>query len=201
MKEKLESLRGHLLLDAGGMYGSCFHHTVILMCQHSPGGAFGLVLNQPSDKRIGDVLPIDMPPSVKNRRTRSGGPVDESSVHILHSNAFMFQGNVMNNLSLVQDPGELSDLANSVNPDHKIEVFLGYSGWGAGQLESEQGMARLQSHDGTGLQQPRRGGMARNLARPRLATPPARRRPGRPVVELTRLAWREGAGKLPPRNE
>ena len=137
MREKLQSLRGHLLLDAGGMYGSCFHHTVILMCQHSPGGAFGLVLNQPSDKRVGDVLPIDMPPSVKNQLTRSGGPVDESSVHILHSDSFMFQGNVMNNLSLVQEPGELSDLANSVNPDHKIEVFLGYSGWGAGQLESE----------------------------------------------------------------
>ena len=163
MREKLQSLRGHLLLDAGGMYGSCFHHTVILMCQHSPGGAFGLVLNQPSDKRIGDVLPIDMPPSVKNRRTRSGGPVDESSVHILHSDSFMFQGNVMNNLSLVQDPGELSDLANSVNPDHKIEVFLGYSGWGGRPTRERvgpQSVARLQSDDGTGLQQPRRGGVA-----------------------------------------
>jgi putative transcriptional regulator len=137
MKVKFQSLRGYLLLDAGGMYGSFFHHTVILMCQHSPEGAFGLVLNQPSDKRVGDVLPIDMPPTLKNQRTRSGGPVDETSVHILHSDAFMFQGNVMNNLSLMQDPGELSDLANSVNPDHQIEVFLGYSGWGAGQLESE----------------------------------------------------------------
>ena len=137
MREKFQSLRGYLLLDGGGMYGSLFHHTVILMCQHSPEGAFGLVLNQPGDKRIGDVLPIDMPPTLKNQRTRSGGPVDTSSVHILHSDSFMFHGNVMNNLSLVQDPGELNDLTNSVNPDHKIEVFLGYSGWSAGQLESE----------------------------------------------------------------
>jgi putative transcriptional regulator len=137
MKGGFQSLQGYLLLDAGGMYGSCFHHKVIMMCQHSPEGAFGLVLNQPNDKRIGDVLPLDMPIPLKNQHTRSGGPVDETSVHILHSDAFMFQGNVMNNLSLVQDPNELSDLANSVNPDHKIEVFLGYSGWGPGQLESE----------------------------------------------------------------
>ena len=137
MNSQFQSLQGYLLLDGGGMYGSLFHHTVILLCQHSQEGAFGLVLNQPGNKLVGDVLPINMPPSLKKQRTRTGGPVDESSMHILHSNAFMFQGNVMNNLSLVQDPGELSDLANSVNPDHKIEVFLGYSGWGAGQLESE----------------------------------------------------------------
>ena len=137
MREKFQSLRGYLLLDGGGMYGSLFHHTVILMCQHSPEGAFGLVLNQPGDKRIGDVLPIDMPPTLKNQRTRSGGPVDTSSVHILHSDSFMFQGNVLNKLSLVEDPSELSDLANSVKPDQKVEFFAGYSGWGAGQLEGE----------------------------------------------------------------
>ena len=37
----------------------------------------------------------------------------------------------------MEDPSELSDIANSVNPDHKVEFYAGYSGWGAGQLESE----------------------------------------------------------------
>jgi putative transcriptional regulator len=137
MSEAFQSLRGHLLLDAGGMYGSCFHHTVILMCRHSPEGAFGLVLNQPSEKRVGDALSLDLPPDVKQQPVRNGGPVEEDTVHILHSDAFMFQGNVLNNLSLVEDASELSDIANSVNPDHKVEFFAGYSGWGKGQLESE----------------------------------------------------------------
>lgn len=137
MNTQFRSLKGHLLLDAGGMYGSSFHHSIILMCQHSPEGAFGLVLNQASGNCVGDILPFNLPPDVKQQPVRKGGPVDEQSVYILHSDAFMFQGNVLNNLSLTQDLNELNDLANPVNPDQKIEVFTGYSGWGPGQIESE----------------------------------------------------------------
>ena len=60
MNNEFQSLKGHLLLDAGGMYGSSFHHSVILMCQHSPQGAFGLVLNQPSNNRVGEILPFTL---------------------------------------------------------------------------------------------------------------------------------------------
>ncbi|RZO60896.1 MAG: YqgE/AlgH family protein [Limisphaerales bacterium] len=137
MNNEFQSLKGHLLLDAGGMYGSSFHHSIILICQHSPEGAFGLVLNQPTENCVGEVLPFNLPPDVKRQFVRNGGPVDEQSVHILHSDAFMFQGNVLNNLSLMQDLNDLNDLENSVNPDQKIGVFTGYSGWGAGQIESE----------------------------------------------------------------
>ena len=111
MNTQFRSLKGHLLLDAGGMYGSSFHHSIILMCQHSPEGAFGLVLNQASDNCVGDILPFNLPPDVKQQPVRKGGPVDEQSVYILHSDAFMFQGNVLNNLSLMQDLNELNDLA------------------------------------------------------------------------------------------
>ena len=137
MNNEFKSLKGHLLLDAGGMYGSSFHHSVILMCQHSPEGAFGLVLNQPSSNCVGEVLPFDLPPSVKQQPVRNGGPVDGHSIHILHSDTLMFQGNVLPNLSLLQDMNDLNDLKNSINPDKKIEVFTGYSGWGPGQIESE----------------------------------------------------------------
>ena len=122
MNNEFQSLKGHLLLDAGGMYGSSFHHSIILICQHSPEGAFGLVLNQPTENCVGEVLPFNLPPDVKRQFVRNGGPVDEQSVHILHSDAFMFQGNVLHNLSLMQDLNDLNDLENSVNPDQKIGV-------------------------------------------------------------------------------
>ena len=52
--------QGQLLLD-GGKLGSCFHRTVVLVCQHNAEGAFGLILNQPSDNKVGDVLEADLP--------------------------------------------------------------------------------------------------------------------------------------------
>ena len=137
MNNEFQSLKGHLLLDAGGMYGSSFHHSVILMCQHSPQGAFGLVLNQPSNNRVGEILPFTLPPDIKQQSVRNGGPVEQQSVHIIHSDTFMYQGNIMPNLSLMQDINDLNDLKNSVNSNQKIEVFTGYSGWGPGQIESE----------------------------------------------------------------
>ena len=55
------SLRGQLLLDGGKLAGSYFHHTVVLICQHDAGGAFGLVLNRTAPNRVGEVLVANLP--------------------------------------------------------------------------------------------------------------------------------------------
>lgn len=56
MSDAFKSLKGKLLLDGGKLGGSVFHRSVVLICQHDPQGAFGLVLNRPTDKKVGDVL-------------------------------------------------------------------------------------------------------------------------------------------------
>ena len=45
MDNGFESLKGKLLLDSGSLGGSFFMHTVVLVCEHTPDGALGLVLN------------------------------------------------------------------------------------------------------------------------------------------------------------
>ena len=60
MAEDFKSLKGQLLLDGGKLRGSFFHRTVVLICQHDPEGALGLVLNRASGKNVGDMIVADM---------------------------------------------------------------------------------------------------------------------------------------------
>ena len=137
MPSEFKSLKGCLLLDAGGMNGSCFHHAVILVCQHTQEGAFGLVLNQTSDKTDVAKMGVELPTPLNQLPLRLGGPVDPSTLSYLHSDSFMFQGNVMANLTLGHDLSELADIGNSFTSHHQVEIYSGYSGWGPGQMESE----------------------------------------------------------------
>ena len=145
MREKLQSLRGHLLLDAGGMYGSCFHHTVILMCQHSPEGAFGLVLNRPvGELKLADVLrSFRIQPGTDTGgviKLRRGGPVQPDAGFILHTSEFRAGTAVCRNGGLAVSSGrEVLDAFAAGKRPQKSVLFLGYSGWGAGQLEQELG--------------------------------------------------------------
>jgi putative transcriptional regulator len=44
----MNSLRGQLLISAGGLTDPDFRHTVVLVGEHGPEGALGIVLNRPS---------------------------------------------------------------------------------------------------------------------------------------------------------
>jgi putative transcriptional regulator len=59
--ESTKLLKGHLLLDGGKLRGSFFNRTVVLICQHDSEGAFGLVLNRPSENTVGDMLVANLP--------------------------------------------------------------------------------------------------------------------------------------------
>jgi len=137
MTQEFKSLRGHLLLDSGELRGSFFNRSVVLICQHDAQGAFGLVLNQPSPNKIGEMLVADLPDAIKDLNLFLGGPVQTSALSYLHSDIFLPDANVMTNLSLGHSLEELVDLGGSFAPSQQIRLFAGYAGWSPGQLESE----------------------------------------------------------------
>ena len=51
-----ESLNGNLLIASPSL-PDYFHRSVILMVEHSEQGAFGLVLNRPSETTVGEASP------------------------------------------------------------------------------------------------------------------------------------------------
>jgi len=132
-----KNLTGQLLLDSGQLTGSFFARTVILICQHDPEGAFGLVLNRPTGGKVGDALVADLPDSLKEQPLYLGGPVQPTAMSFLHADAFLPDANVMANLSLGHSLDELLDVGESFSTDKKVRLFAGYSGWSPGQLEDE----------------------------------------------------------------
>jgi putative transcriptional regulator len=137
MAEAFRSLKGHLLLDSGQLRGSFFHRAVVLICHHDAEGAFGIVLNQPSKNKVGDVLVADLSENLKDEILYLGGPVQTNALTFLHSDTYLPDANVISNLSMSHSLDELQELSQSFSPTRQVRCFAGYAGWTGGQLEGE----------------------------------------------------------------
>ncbi len=132
---------GQFLLATPGMGDPRFARSVIALCSHDENGALGLNVQQ----ALGGVTFHDILDqfdighgSVDNRPIYSGGPVEPQRGFVLHS--------LDVNLGTSLQIGERWALSGSLDilkliaegngPKHWIAT-LGYSGWGAGQLERE----------------------------------------------------------------
>ena len=137
------------LIAMPGMGGDTFAGTVIYLCEHTDQGALGLVINKPIDIKLQALfakveLSLDRP-DLADAPVYFGGPVQTERGFVLHEPQGGEDASGSHYSSSLQIPGGLSmttskdvleALANGAGPK-KILVTLGYSGWGAGQLEDE----------------------------------------------------------------
>jgi len=142
----MKSLKGQLILDQGKLHGSFFHRTVILVCQHDPEGAFGLVLNRAARNKVGDALVANLPERIKEEPLYLGGPVQPQALSYLHKGNFVPDANVLPNLSLGHSLDTLLELADSFSPDQQLKIFAGYAGWSPGQLDDEMKRETWMTH-------------------------------------------------------
>jgi putative transcriptional regulator len=130
-------LKGRLLLDGGGLGGSFFHRSVVLVCEHNAEGAFGLMLNRSAGNKVGEVLVADLPDMLKESPLFLGGPVQPGALSFLHTDNFIPDAVVLPNLALGHSLDDLLEIGESFSPAKKIKMFAGYAGWSPGQLEME----------------------------------------------------------------
>lgn len=137
-------LTGHLLLAMPGLPDPNFADTAVYVCSHSPEGALGVVLNQPTDLTLAGVLEhlgIEASrPGLEAEPVLRGGPVQTEQGFVLHSDEHTWEGTVgvRPGVALTSSPDVLEALAHGEGPGH-YRLILGYSGWDTGQLESELG--------------------------------------------------------------
>lgn len=114
-----------------------FMRTVVILCEHQQQGSFGFVLSKTYEQTLGELITdldgFDIP-------VYYGGPVQMDTIHFLHQfpdlipDAVQVKGGIYwgGNFEV------LTALIKSNSIDlSKIKFFIGYSGWGDGQLSGE----------------------------------------------------------------
>ena len=132
----VESAGGQLLIAGPSLIDPNFWRTVVLIVEHSEEGAFGLVLNRPSETLVGEAVPEIEELVDPDEPLYIGGPVQPSGVVVL--GRFEDPGDGV--MLAFDDVGVLgtgaSPLENAAGL-RTARAFVGHAGWGAGQLEDE----------------------------------------------------------------
>jgi len=128
--------RGKILVATDEVRGLAFAQSVILLLQHDETGTLGLVVNRPIDAAAADALRQQADLGAYQGAFFWGGPVLPYTLRaLLRTDAPPENAvRIFADVHLVNiDENLLADTANSPN----IRLFVGYAGWGAGQLEYE----------------------------------------------------------------
>ena len=129
-----------LLMSMPQMADPNFARTVVLLCEYTDGGAWGLVVNRQMDEPAWTLVTTE--PVVRvdpELRLWIGGPVDPQKTWILMAEA---QGPDDEQQEI--SPGVLLSVSHELTlqllqapPSSRSRVIVGYAGWGPRQLDKE----------------------------------------------------------------
>jgi putative transcriptional regulator len=118
-----------------------FKRSVVLLVHHDEQGTFGLVVNRPSDipvDRLCRNLEIEWRGDAR-ALLRWGGPVQPNTGWLLFgedaSRTIEDANDLAPGLSVAGSLDALRKIAGA--PPHRLQLMLGYAGWGPHQLEDE----------------------------------------------------------------
>jgi putative transcriptional regulator len=126
-------LQGRLLLADPSLRDGIFNRSVILLAEHGADiGAFGLILNHPTGKTVGDFLEGEEFVRLQHLPVHHGGPVAADQ---LTFSSFWWSKKL--GLRWAVRLSAKAAAIHAQRPGRIVRAFIGYSGWTAGQLESE----------------------------------------------------------------
>ncbi len=139
MEKKTEHtpVAGDLLISEPFLQDQNFVRSVVLLCDHNEEGSFGFVMNKPSILRLSEIVQsLDF----LDKEVFVGGPVEQNTLHFVYLGEKQLEGSVS-----VGDQiwwgGDFDQLVEKLKLNQmdldRVRFFIGYSGWGAGQLQDE----------------------------------------------------------------
>ena len=130
--------KGTLLIASPELDSGLLFRAVLLICEHSAAGSFGLIVNKPLDLQLPEEIINFSDIANPHVSMRAGGPVQTNQMMLLHTNTHSDQQTlkICDDVYLGGDLEFLQEiLSNEQGP--YIHLCFGYTGWAGGQLERE----------------------------------------------------------------
>lgn len=133
------NLTGMFLIAVPSLKDPNFKQTVVLICDHTKDGAFGLVVNR---LLLNSFIPLldglDIKECVTDIPVFYGGPVKPEQGYIIYTSSKLYHPSININKKLILTTANeiLIDIAAARGPK-KFLFILGFAGWAPGQLEYE----------------------------------------------------------------
>ncbi|MCX7834348.1 MAG: YqgE/AlgH family protein [Ignavibacteria bacterium] len=128
--------KGKILISAPFL-SDVFKRSVVFLCEHDDKGSLGFIINKPLKYKLNEII-NDFPEF--DAPVLFGGPVETDLVNFIHRAGDVLKSGyeINNGIYWGGDFEELKELIETglVKPSD-FRFFLGYSGWGAGQLHKE----------------------------------------------------------------
>ena len=138
MEKKPE--KGKILISEPFLNDPNFKRTIILITEHGEEGSVGFILNKPTEIKLNDALENY---AVFDSTVYYGGPVQLDTLQFIHKAGDIIEGSIEIVPGLYWG-GSFESLREKIEsgilkPDD-FRFFIGYSGWGEGQLMEEIGI-------------------------------------------------------------
>ncbi|MCB1109808.1 MAG: YqgE/AlgH family protein [Chlamydiia bacterium] len=126
--------KGTFLIASPDIEGGIFYRSVVLLCDHSPMGSFGLIVNKPLEIEVEEDFlgfgeePVEM---------RAGGPNQPNQIMLLQNQGYDDETSleICPGIYLNGDVAMLHEKEEVSSP--QTLVCFGYGGWASGVLERE----------------------------------------------------------------
>jgi putative transcriptional regulator len=128
------SLAGSLLIAHPGLLDPNFRKSVLFLSSNDANdGSLGLILNRPAGRTVGDVLPNKSLGALDQVPVLLGGPVQPDQLTFASFRWFEKESRMeCRHHLLIPEAQELIGERQMI-----LRAFIGYAGWGKGQLEGE----------------------------------------------------------------
>ncbi len=131
----MNSLTGHFLVASPHLDDPNFEHSVVLMVEHDDEGAFGLILNRPTNNLIEEVWEFIADSKCPTQRTlHQGGPIPGPPMAI-HGDIAYADRQIVDGVFLTRERDNLEQIVRYSSAPFRL--IIGFASWGPAQLDDE----------------------------------------------------------------